>query len=112
MVGEVGCCVTDVQVHGAIYSALLKRRWNIIDKTDNSFTAKIQCSGQPITVFFENTDAEYIIEPEQEIFDIYKYRSCIEENIISIDDYIQRYLTKAKKKAAKYAASNEMRGLR
>lgn len=114
LVGNVDCCITDVQVHGAIYSALLKLKWPVKEKTENGFVAEMPCeiNDRPIMVFFENTDKDYMIAPEQEVFNIYEARHCIENNVEKIDRYIEKYLNKAMKIAAKRAASNELKGIK
>lgn len=98
---EVGCCITEQQVHGAIYYALLKLKWNIQNSTDNSFTTNIQCSEQKIDVLFENTDKEYTIAVENKIKNIYEYRYCIESHTNKVNKYIKKYLKNAITKAAK-----------
>ena len=105
IVEEVDCCITDVQVHGAIYSALLKLRWNIKEKTETGFVANIQCDDlqntRTIKVFFENTNQYYTIAPEQEISNIYEYRDCIESKTKKINKYIKNYIKKSVKRSAK-----------
>lgn len=103
-----------IQVHGAIYSALLKLKWPVKEKTENGFVAEMPCeiNDRPIMVFFENTDKDYMIAPEQEVFNIYEARHCIENNVEKIDRYIEKYLNKAMKIAAKRAAKNELKGLK
>ena len=105
IVEEVDCCITDVQVHGAIYSALLKLRWNIKEKTENGFVANIQCDNlqdtQQIKVSFENTNRYYTITPEQTISNIYEYRNCIESKTKKINKYIKKYIKKSIKRNAK-----------
>ncbi|MBQ7245016.1 MAG: hypothetical protein IJS34_01440 [Alphaproteobacteria bacterium] len=98
---EVGCCITEQQVHGAIYYALLKLKWDIRNRTDNSFTTNIQCSEQKIDVLFKNTDKEYTIAVENKIKNIYEYRYCIESHTNKVNKYIKKYLKNAITKAAK-----------
>lgn len=71
-----------------------------------------EINDRPIMVFFENTDKDYMIAPEQEVFNIYEARHCIENNVEKIDRYIEKYLNKAMKIAAKRAAKNELKGLK
>ena len=97
---DVGCCITEQQVHGAIYKALLKRKWNIIDSTTNSFSTIIKCKGQNINVKFANTNKAYTIIIEDKITDIYNYRYCIESRTNQINKYIKVYLKKAISKSA------------
>ena len=106
---QVACCVTDQQVHGAIYSALLNRKWNIKDKTDNTFTTTISCGNQKIEIIFENSDKEYTITANSNgIENIYQYRYCIESHTNKINKYIKIYL----KKAIRKAASKELSGVK
>ncbi len=98
---EVSCCITEQQVHGAIYSALLKRKWNIESHTDNSFMTNIYCGEQKVNIIFENTDKEYTILVGNEIENVYKYRYCIESYTNKINKYIKKYLKGAKQKAAR-----------
>ena len=84
------------------------------EKTENGFVAEMPCeiNGWQIRVFFENTDKDYVIAPEQEISNIYEARYCIEKNLEKMDRYIGKYLTKAMKISAKMAAKNELKGIK
>ena len=98
---NVECCITDQQVHGAIYSALLKLRWYVKDKTDNGFVATIECDSDVHTdVFFENTNKSYTIFVSDNIANIYHqddffYQKCIESNMSNMNAYIKKYIRKA-----------------
>ena len=97
---KVGCCITDQQVHGAIYSALLKLKWNIENKSDNSFNTYIRCGYENIDIIFNNTDKEYFISYGQLEYDE-KYEYCIRSYTNKINKYIKIYLKKAIAKAAR-----------
>ena len=110
---QVTCCITDQQVHGAIYSALtyrkLNHKWNIKAKTDNSFITDISCGKQKIEMVFENTDKKYTIAVNTgNIEDVYNYRYCIESHTNKINKYIKIYL----QKAIRQAAGNELKGIK
>lgn len=111
---DVGCCITEQQVHGAIYAALLKLRWDIVKKTDNGFIAEIQCDSDPqyianstqINIEFKNTDKLYTITADDKKTDVYKYGYCIESHMNKINKYIKAYT----KKAIVREAKKEIRG--
>ena len=107
---EVSCCITEQQVHGVIYKALLKRNWNIIDKTDNSFTTKIRCDDKDINIYITNTDKNYTIAVEDNIPDVYNYGYCIESHRNKMNKYIKIYLKKYLKKAMARSANKELKG--
>ena len=105
---QVECCITDQQVHGAIYSALLKLRWHIKDKKDNGFIATIRCDYDNIDMVFENTDREYFIAANADIDNVFEYEYCIKSHMRKVNKYIKKYLKKAVRKAAR----KELNGIR
>ena len=111
---NVECCITDQQVHGAIYSALLKLRWHVQDKTDNGFVATIECDYDIDTeILFTNTDRNYVISVGNSTGGMYYqgdalYQRCVKSHMNKVNKYIKKYL----KKAVRKAADKELSGIK